>query len=190
MESRKDDKQAIFLPDEMVVYAGRFFSHGTRARARQVCKQWAECIPPVLHLYILGSPIFITEYDIKKPDLADSLARISISNEIIQKSFADIPQNGFMIFPTFQAAHLYAHTFYAGRPDPNFNEGIHGMGYRTQTFLGWRSGKLYHPAIFEVAYSAKGGLNIEWHPHSILNLEGMKTMQISAIRGINCKNNI
>lgn len=198
MEGRKDKQNIVMpeLPDEMIAHLGSFFLLRERVLARRVCKQWNACVPPVSHLYILGSPILVGSFEDDDP----ALQRItidwkSISKENVDESFSAIPQNGFVIFPTYQDAHLYAHRFYTKNEDPNFNAGVNGLGYCKNTFLTERRDRftldLYHPAIFEVAYKWDRAKPITWQSFEFLNLGPQKkSAQLSAIRAPNCKDNL
>ena len=185
-----DSRNPPELPNEMVNYIGTLFGKRREdikagINARMVCRQWYNNLPNILHLYILGSPVLV-----EKTNGSAGPQWEDITAETVQDSFNRIPQDGFLVFSTYADAHLYAHNFYGGREEPNFNNGIRGNQKIGISFLMNRGKFLYHPVVFEVAYRCEKPMEILWHPSSILNLDGKKTMQVSAIREPGCKANL
>lgn len=111
----------------------------------------------------------------------------------IEESFAQIPKDGFMVFPRAEDAYLYArNAFHRPQDNPNYNNGVAGTGVVTQSFLVSRSSRynspLYHPVVFEVAFDNRNRIETPWHPFNFMNLGGeRKDVLVSQIKRTNCK---
>lgn len=191
------------LPREMIHYISTFFKPADTIRARQVCHEWRDSIYPVHHLYVLSAPVLVQ----KTVDVDRVIWSSDYSESLITGAWDGIPQDGFMVFPTYQDAFIYAHAFGRAGNDPNFNKGINGLrnGCKAQYLSDetnaptWSRRKfVYHPVIFEVAFDNHAAVASEWHAMDIIFMgsekDGIKSqthkLSVGAIQGENCKSRL
>lgn len=178
---------AATAPAEVLDHLSSFFDTRAKVLAGAVCRHWRNSIPPVQRLFIIGSPVLVQT---KEREWHTPLATE------IEQSFAKIPEDGFIVFPSAEDAYLYAHNaFHRPQDNPNYNDGIAGSGVVQQSFLVSRSNRydstLYHPVVFEVAFDNKKRIETQWHPFNFMNLGGeSRTILIGQIKNTNCKKNL
>lgn len=180
------------LPNEILNYMGLFFDRPTKGRAREVCRRWYNTMPPTLHLYLLGSPVHVGDLIWTNRSDPPIFRWDPISEIKVQDSFAKIPQDGFIVFSTYEEAHLYAHSFLTAQEDPNVRNGIYGSGYTQAPCIptGPKHRRHYKPVVFEVVYTSPTLMDLKWHPVVLSFGEEDKKIRISCINTPNCKNNL
>ena len=162
METRTE---ITHLPMELVTHISRFFSPQSRNKLKEVSKLWHAHSSLVYHFYVLGSPIPVQRFD----DTNQITLKKQVTQEEIDQSIENIPENGFMVFPTYRDAYLYAHNrFTSWIRNPNFHNGIMGTGIDKKiSFTSERpyyDHILHHPVIFEVSFDNGFPLSLIKHP--------------------------